>query len=96
MRDYELVFIVSPEVAEENLTATLERVSRFITGKGGEISNMEPWGRRKLAYPIKNHREGHYVLAHFRLDPKDARELEASLNISEEVIRHLLVRLDER
>ncbi len=94
LHDYELVFVISPEVAEEEFEAKIENVSRFITGKGGTISNIEKWGKRKLAYPIRRFVEGSYVLAKFKLKPEFGKELEANLRISEEILRHLLIRLD--
>jgi len=93
--DYELVLVISPEVADENIAATVDKVSQFITERGGSITEVNQWGRRKLAYPIKHFMEGSYVLAQFKLEPKLAAELEANLRISEEIMRHLLVRLGE-
>jgi small subunit ribosomal protein S6 len=93
-RDYELVVIISPEAEEEAIESVIERVSRFITENGGTVSNIDRWGKRKLAYPIKHFMEGSYVLARFTLRPKLSKELEASLQISEEVLRHLLTRLN--
>ncbi len=93
MRDYELVVIISPEVAEEEIPATLEKISRFIVERGGSITEVNQWGKRKLAYPIKNFMEGNYVLAQFQMEPQLTADLEASLGISEEILRHLLVRL---
>ena len=95
MRDYELVAIISPEVAEENIPTAVEKVSRFITERGGSIAEVNQWGKRKLAYPIKDHTEGNYVLFQFKLDAEATAELEANLRISEEILRHLIVRLGE-
>jgi small subunit ribosomal protein S6 len=89
--NYELVVIISPEVADE--AVIVDNVSRFITENGGAISNIERWGKRKLAYPIKHYMEGSYVLTQFKLRPRLSKELAASLRISEEVLRHLLIRL---
>lgn len=94
LRDYELVLVISPEVVEEKFEATVDNISRFITEKGGVISDIERWGKRKLAYPIRHFVEGSYVLTHFKLNPASGKELEANLQISEEVLRHLLVKLD--
>ena len=91
--DYELVLVVSPEVAEEEVGATVDNISRFISERGGTISGVERWGRRKLAYPIRHFVEGTYVLTRFKLKPAFGKELEANLMVSEEVLRHLLVRL---
>ena len=93
LRDYELVFIISPEVDGEALNTTIDNLTQFITGKDGIISDIEPWGKRKLAYPIKHFVEGSYVLTRFKLKPTLSKEFEANLQISEEVLRHLLVRL---
>ena len=93
LRDYELVLIISPEVEEEKFNATIDNISQFITGKGGIISNVERWGKRRLAYPIEHFMEGNYVLTQFKLKPALNKELEANLRISEELLRHLLVKL---
>jgi len=93
LRDYELVFIVSPEVVEEEFDAAVDNISRFVTGKGGAILEVEQWGKRRLAYPIKHFGEGSYVLARFKLKPEHGRELEANLKISEDILRHLLIKL---
>jgi len=95
LRDYELVLINSPEIEEEKISATMDSVTRLITGKGGVISDVEQWGKRKLAYPIKQSVEGNYVLIRLKMKPKLTKELEASLQISEEVLRHLLIKLGD-
>ena len=94
LRDYELVLIISPEVVEEKFDAVMDNVSQFITEKGGTVSDVERWGKRRLAYPIEHFTEGSYVLAHFSLKPALTKELEANLQISEEVLRHLLVKIE--
>lgn len=95
LRDYELILVFSPEVGEEALNAAVNKVTQFITDKGGTLSTAEQWGKRRLAYPIKRFMEGSYVLTRFRLEPTATKELEANLRISEEIIRHLLVKLSE-
>ena len=92
--DYELVMIINPEVGDESLDATIDKVSQFITEKSGIISNVERWGKRKLAYPIKHFIEGHYILTQFKSKPGLNRELEANLRISEEILRHLLIKIE--
>ena len=91
--DYEMVLIISPELAEEKLDAAINNVSQFITERGGTVANVERWGKRKLAYPIGHFVEGSYVLTRFSMKPTLGRELEANLKISEEVLRHLLVKV---
>ena len=92
--DYELAFIVSPELNEESLEGTVNRVSQFITGRDGVISNVDIWGKRKLAYPVAHFLEGNYVLMRLQLSPARCKELEANLKISEDIIRHLLIKLN--
>ena len=91
---YELVLVISPEVAEEQFEVTIDNISQFIIGKGGSISDIERWGKKRLAYPIKHCWEGSYVLTRFKLQPAHNKELEANLRISEEILRHLLIKLD--
>ena len=95
MREYELVVILSPEVGDEEVPAAVEKISQFVTDRGGEVTEVNRWGRRKLAYPIRRHLEGSYVVSQLRLGPQTAAELEANLRISEDVLRHLLVRAGE-
>lgn len=95
MRDYELMFIAVPELNEEQLNATIAKVSQAITTDGGEVVKTDVWGKRRLAYPIKAFREGQYILLQCKLDPKRADEVERSLKLSEEIMRHLLIRLGE-
>jgi small subunit ribosomal protein S6 len=93
LKDYELVCIINPDITEEALETRLSGISQFITGREGVISSFDKWGKKKLAYPLKQYLEGHYVLAKFKLSPARCKELEANLKISEEVLRHLLVRV---
>ena len=93
LEDYELVFIVSPEVTDESLDSRIDGISQFIAGKDGVISEVERWGKKKLAYPIKHFLEGNYVLTRFKISPARCKELEANLKISEEILRHLLIKL---
>jgi len=91
--DYELVVVVKTEAEEEGYEAAIESVNNYVTGHGGIISDIERWGKRKLAYPIKHYGEGNYVLTRFQMKPEHNRELESNLRISEDVIRHLLIKL---
>ena len=93
LRDYELVLIISPDVEDERLDTTIEKVSQFITERDGTISEVDRWGKRRLAYPIEHFTEGNYVLSRFKLKPTVSKEFEANLQISEEVLRHLLIKL---
>jgi small subunit ribosomal protein S6 len=91
--DYELVYIISPEITDESLESKIESISQFIAGKDGVVSDVERWGKKKLAYPVKHFLEGNYVLTRFKINPARCKELEANLKISEEILRHLLIKL---
>ncbi|MBI4302388.1 MAG: 30S ribosomal protein S6 [Chloroflexi bacterium] len=95
MRSYELVLVINPDLPDENIQATIDKVTGFITEKGGAVTTVDQWGKRKLAYPIKHFTLGHYVLTQFSLEPKLTTELEGGLQISEDVLRHLLVKLED-
>ena len=74
-----MVMIISPEVAEEDVPGTIDKVSEFITSKGGEITQVDRWGKRKLAYPINRFREGNYVVSRFKFEAGMTSELEANM-----------------
>jgi small subunit ribosomal protein S6 len=94
LRDYELTIVIAPEASEEQLEASVESISRYVTDRGGSVSDVQRWGKRKLAYPIKHCIEGYYILFQFKMKPQDGRELENNLRISEEVLRHLLINVE--
>ena len=91
LRDYELMYIVRPNMADDELPAAMERVDSLITGVGGEIVENNPWGKRRLAYPIDKFEEGSYVVSKIRMEPDRIHELESLLGINDDVIRHILV-----
>jgi len=93
LRDYELVLIINPEVAQEKLDAVLDSISQSITKRGGTVTEVERWGKRRLAYPIKHVLEGSYLLVRFRSRSSSSKELTAGLQISEEVLRYMLISL---
>ncbi|MCK4963436.1 MAG: 30S ribosomal protein S6 [Dehalococcoidia bacterium] len=95
MRDYELVVVISPSVTDDEVSATIEKINQFISERSGSTTEVNQWGRRKLAYPIKDFTEGNYFLTQFKMDPQLTAELEASLELWDEVLRHLLVRLSD-
>ena len=95
LRDYELVVILSPEIEEQNIGPSIEKLQQSIKARGGEIVDTNHWGRRRLAYPIKRQLEGNYVISQIKLDPAEVPGLESGLRISEEVLRHLVIRSDE-
>jgi small subunit ribosomal protein S6 len=93
LQDYELIYIIRPDTADEAIEARINGINQFISGREGVISETQKWGKRKLAYPIKHFLEGNYILTRFQMSPARCKELEASLKISEEILRHLLVKV---
>jgi small subunit ribosomal protein S6 len=94
VRSYELVFIVRPELEGDDLTAVTDQVTGLIERYSGKITQVEPWGLRRLAYPIQNLWEGQYVLMRLDLDAQNVAKLERDLLLIEQVIRHLVTRID--
>ena len=92
MRRYELMLVFRPDAPDERLSAIIDRTTRQITAAGGQIVKVAPWGRRRLAYPIDRQREGSYHIVVFEAPAPAIAELERSLLITEEVLRHLVVR----
>jgi small subunit ribosomal protein S6 len=92
LQDYELVYIINPDVAEDALETQVNGISQLITSRDGVIDSVDKWGKRKLAYPLKHHLEGSYFLTKFKISPARTKEIEANLKISEDVLRHLLVK----
>ena len=95
MRNYELVFIVHPEVDDVGLTSVIDRVSSLVEREGGNVTKTDLWGLRRLAYPILKQREGYYVLMLCELGPQTVAALERSLRLTDHVMRHLVVRGEE-
>ena len=94
MRRYELMLVLRPDAPDERVQAVLDRTTRQITGSGGQIVKVAPWGRRRLAYPIDRHREGSYHIVVFEAPSDTVAEVERGLLITEEVLRHLIVRVE--
>lgn len=92
MSSYELIYIVSPEISDDDLPNVLTKMSDIVAKIGGNIVNVNQWGRKKLAYPIKKFGEGNYVLTQIEMKSSAARELESNLKLSNEVLRHLLIK----
>ena len=94
MRRYELMLVIRPDVADDKSQALVDRTTRQIVTAGGQIVKVAPWGRRRLAYPIDRHREGSYQIILFEAPPEAIVELEHTLLITEEVLRHLVTRVE--
>ncbi|HEX8941359.1 MAG TPA: 30S ribosomal protein S6 [Candidatus Limnocylindrales bacterium] len=94
MRRYELMLVLRPDLPDDKAQAVLERTTRAIGTGGGQIVKQAPWGRRRLAYPIGHFREGSYHIVVFEAPAPAVAELERGLLITEEVLRHLVTRIE--
>ena len=95
MSAYELMYIVKPELDDQAVQQEIDKVGQLIQTNGGQVKKVTPWGKRRLAYSVKDQREGHYVVQEFDLDQAKVQEVERVLKISDSVFRHLLVRQEE-
>jgi small subunit ribosomal protein S6 len=90
MREYELIFIVHPDLDENAFKEIVERVSGWITEGGGQVLKADFWGKRQLAYPIKKHKEGQYVFLHTSMAPAFSAQLERNMRLTEPILRFLI------
>jgi len=90
MRNYELMCIIQPDLDETAMNGVLDKVKGWITEAGGSIDKAEVWGRRRMAYSINKHREGHYVLLNVTMNPAATSDLERNLRYQESIMRHML------
>jgi len=95
-RDYELGFILNPEVSEEETRSLLDRIEHIVANYGSQIVKVNQWGRRRLAYPIERHRDGFYIFIDMILTPEAVAEIERTLRVSELVFRHMMKRRDPK
>ena len=91
MRTYEVVYILDPALEESAVTAKLDGLHQLATSKGGEVSAIDHWGTRQLAYPINKLSRGYYVAAHFTAVVEALPEYERMLKLDDDIIRYLLV-----
>lgn len=94
MRRYELMLVLRPDAPDDRVQAVLERTTRQILASDGVVVKAAPWGRRRLAYAIGRYREGSYHIIHFDAPPEAVAEIERTLLITEEVLRHLVTRVE--
>ena len=92
MNKYELAVVVNAKIEDDAITATIEKVKEYITRFGGTITNVDEWGKKRLAYEIQKMREGYYYFIQFESDSSCPAEVEKSVRIMENVIRFLCVR----
>jgi small subunit ribosomal protein S6 len=95
-RDYELGVILNPDLGEDQTRTLVDRVTHYVTNNDGTVVRVNAWGRRHMAYPIERHRDGLYYWFDLILPPTAVAELERSLRVNEDVIRHLLKTRDPR
>ena len=95
MNKYELAVVVNAKIEDDARAAVIEKVQNYITRFGGQVSDVDEWGKRKLAYEIQKMREGYYYFIHFEAETTAPAEIEARLRIMDNVIRFLCVRQDE-
>ncbi len=90
MRKYELVCVIQPDLDEAAFNGVLDRVKGWVSESGGNVDKVDIWGKRRLAYVIRKHREGNYVLFNVSLKPNTTAALEQNLRYTETVMRHML------
>lgn len=95
MRAYEVVFIVDPTLENDEAEKILDRVVEVLSNQGASVTNVDRWGRRRLAYEIAGHRDGNYTVVSFQGPSHAGAELERVLRITDGVIRHLLVKQED-
>lgn len=94
MNKYELAVVVSAKLEDDDRIATIEKVKEYITRFGGTVTEVDEWGKRKLAYEIQKMHEGFYYFVRFEADASCPAEVERRIRIMENVIRYLCVRQD--
>ena len=95
MRVYEIMFILKPDMAEEDVDRFLAQMETVVSSTGGTVRSKEKWGRRRLAYEVRHHREGYYILFTLECEPPTVREFERVLKVSEPAVKFLTVRIDQ-
>ena len=95
-RDYELGIVVNPDVGDEQARAIVERITHVIAAHEGQVVRVNAVGRRRLAYPIDRHRDGLYFYFDLIVEPQSIAEIERSLRVNEDIIRHLTLLRDPR
>ncbi len=95
MRNYELMYIIRPDFDEEKVAEVIEKYNNLIANNGGEVVTADKWGKRRLAYEIKDFHEGIYVLVNFKGVPDTSREIDRVMKISDDVIRFMIINKDK-
>ena len=95
MRSYEVMFIAHPDLDDTSLTALVDRAKGWVTNNGGQVTQVDVWGRRRLAYPIRKQTEGQYILMQTQMAPNGTSEVERNMRLTEQVMRFQVIRTDE-
>ncbi|MGE5559928.1 MAG: 30S ribosomal protein S6 [Chloroflexota bacterium] len=95
MRSYELMYIIRPDLDEEQTNAVIEKYKGLLETQGATVQNVEKWGKRRLAYLVKDQTEGFYVIVTFRSEAPAVAELDRLLKISDEVMKYLIIAQEE-
>lgn len=96
MKAYELLFFVAPTISDEDRVAVMKRIETTIAEGAGKVDNVDEWGKRKLAYEINGLTDGDYALVNFHADPQNVAELDRVLRINDAVVRHMIVKREDR
>lgn len=95
MRNYEIMYIIRPNIEEEAQTNLMERFNKILIDNGAEIEKVDEMGKRRLAYEINDYRDGYYVVINFKGDEKSVNEFDRQAKYSDDIIRHMVIRVDE-
>ncbi|MCX7845936.1 MAG: 30S ribosomal protein S6 [Dictyoglomaceae bacterium] len=95
MRNYELMCLIRPELTEDEIQSLSQEIQKDMQSLGGEVKNVDLWGKRNLAYPIKKRKEGYYIVYNFLFATTQLKELERRLKLKEDVLRYLLILRDK-
>jgi len=95
MRKYEIMYIVRPDIEEDAQTELIERFNHILTDQGADIEKVDEMGKRRFAYPIKNYRDGYYVVINFTGDHNAVNEFDRQAKFTDDIVRHMIIRLDE-
>lgn len=96
MRNYELMFILKPDMEEEVIQQAIDKYAAIITNGQGEVVSIDKWGKRRLAYEIKDLHDGYYVLVTFKSEPAVVVELDRVMKISDDMLRFMIINKDEK
>jgi len=96
LNKYETIFIINPNVESENIERIIEDVQNLITGSEGEVGEVDKWGKKRLAYEVRGHRDGFYVLINFEADPQFIQRLGRYYGLTDEIIKYMNVKIEKQ